>query len=791
MKNENKKLSMAQYMVYMSAVIVMVCSLTFLLSACTEEMMDGPQKPYTGAKMIVNFKFAGLSNPDNEIVTRSGAGSSNLSKGGAQLSPFEGDGEGVSVMPVADDLYMYTSIEADHDVNTRSGIINLDKDTKLTIVAYRDGTIYHTHVKYTIDHNGELVGDAFKVGPDIYNFVAYSYNSKTDFPPDPGIVTLSNINPDIDLLWGESGLRQITESFSDDIPITLVHKFSEVRVMITTEDMSAHNITGIDNILIVPNRLANLSIKDGIMTEGNEIMQNFPLSPTSGLSTNTVTTERRKTYTNKAGQTNIWIGSLTLNGSQTFINQTAIFDKPLQGGVSYTLKISFKRSATPTIVDSTPMFSTLMYVGAFWKANQTGERLIRIRRPTTGTVADGAWTARVIVGNEWIVLDKKMTTDPNVGWLVGANESLVKNGNDAGFDSSHPVNSILTAVSGNWSETEKDIYFRIGLKSTLPNPNGPPRYGMILLTYNNNTKLHRIWIRQGEAADYVFSNNDPISVSGVSSRTLARRFSPYNLTADKLNAVVDKRGTGSNGNPGKPTAYPSQAGAFFLWGNSSASAARWGYNPHPQASINWYGGYSQSYWSAISQDHETCPPGYRRPNDGLIHAAETGQTNIGSHIARSEMRQSLLLQPKTGFNEANDHQNATWGYYADGFFDRRAMTEVDQYEHFPKRPATVAYNTDQTAHVGQLFFNPIESSNHYAASVFFPAVGFRNPSSGALQNYGHYGWYWTSSAYQTDWGILFRVRARYDTPLYPDVWRVELWRGAKTHGAAIRCVVDE
>ena len=799
-------MSMAHYMVYMSAVILMVCSLTFLLSSCTEEMLDGLQKPYTGPMIAVQFKFGGVSNPDNEMVTRNaeaspnpskGVTTPNPSKGGELSSPFGGDGGGddAFVIPVADDLFMHTTIEVNRDVRLR-GTNPLDFGTELRIVAYRDGTEYHTHKDYTIDNNHELAGDLFQVAPGNYRFVAYSYNTMP--LPTHHNETISDIDPAIDLLWGrfpaDNNLYEITVSSTDELPITLAHLFSQVRLMITTTDIPDNlAITNIQNVSITPNQKANLNIKDGTFTEGSATVQGF--SSWSGINTTTVISGFRTAYTHGSNKTHVVIGSMTLGGSRTFTNQTAIFDKKLEGGISYTLKIAFKRDGT-TITDSEPLldFNTLMYVGAFWRADQTGERLIRIQRPPSQPFTDGPWTARVIVGTDWIVLDREMTKDPNVGWLSGANEAQVKNGNDPGFDDMYPVNSTLTAVNGVWNADEPYIYFRIGLKSKYqPTPNKPARYGMILLTYHDNLRTHRIWIRQGEGADYVFSNNDPISVPvyGVNSRTVTRRFSPYNLTADKLNAPVDIRGTGSNGNPGKPTAYPSQAGAFFVWGYHSAP--RWGYNPYPQASINWYGGYSQSYWSAISQDHETCPPGYRRPNDGKINAAETGQVSPAgvNHLSISEMRQSLLMQPKIGFNERNDDQNSTWGYYADGFFDRRAMTSVNAYEHFPQRPTTVSYNNDHIAHVGQLFFNPIERSDHYAASLFFPATGFRNVSGGALQNYGHYGWYMTSSAYAPDLGIIFRVRARYDTPRDIDLWSVEIWRGDKRTGAAIRCVVDE
>ena len=107
-----------------------------------------------------------------------------------------------------------------------------------------------------------------------------------------------------------------------------------------------------------------------------------------------------------------------------------------------------------TVTDSTPPIGFRPYVGAFWKSTQTGERLIRISRPTIDfnnngaalttdqqAATDGDWSAQVIAGMDWIVLDTQMTTDQNVGWRtdVTPNEADVANGNDAGFDNSYRV----------------------------------------------------------------------------------------------------------------------------------------------------------------------------------------------------------------------------------------------------------------------------------------------------------------------------------------------------------------
>lgn len=69
----------------------------------------------------------------------------------------------------------------------------------------------------------------------------------------------------------------------------------------------------------------------------------------------------------------------------------------------------------------------------------------------------------------------------------------------------------------------------------------------------------------------------------------------------------------------------------------------------------------------LSSTQESCPPGYRRPSDGITDYAAANTSTTG--IESSEIRQSLYVIPT--FGDANSRDNFRWGFYADGFFDRR------------------------------------------------------------------------------------------------------------------------
>jgi hypothetical protein len=367
------------------------------------------------------------------------------------------------------------------------------------------------------------------------------------------------------------------------------------------------------------------------------------------------------------------------------------------------------------ITDSPAPAGMTPYVGAFWRAEQTGERLIRIPRPASE--ADGAWTATVWEGKDWITLDKTMTTDANVGWLEGATDGAADFGNDAGFDDTHAVSDGAEYVTGLLGATPagsldlfdndpSQIYFRIGLKSKYtPTATAPARYGLVLLTYAGNTKQQRIWIRQGEDADYLMAPGDANS-SGLAvadNRSYAAKFVPYNLTDPARNTATNFNNITPMGkNGGEFTDYPSQAGYYFTFQQN-----RVGYpTPDGSAIANWGVDNTGDFAFTWNPDtDETCPVGYRRP-------AETGT------IAGSEMRQSLWANPIDGNLSTSD--NLTSGYYADGWFDRRAIVATFN-NNTPA--AAVATPGSEVAYRGVLLVNTVKSSSHYGASLFLPAGG--------------------------------------------------------------------
>ena len=407
------------------------------------------------------------------------------------------------------------------------------------------------------------------------------------------------------------------------------------------------------------------------------------------------------------------------------------------------------------------------YVGAFYRHNQTGERRISIpATPDTYTAVphiSGDWVAVVDNdNNEWIKIDKE----------------------DFGSNSGTLINSAKHYVYGR-NASAAQIKFRIGLTGYHPKGSAAgilgdetPRYGLIRVYYGSNLKsVHYIYVRQGEAADYLMRVQDPINITSptaqvwsVGTRKNAVRFSPYNLTDPNV-------GTGSNNlNNGSASYYqipvqtntnreayfvdfPSMAGYFFKWLSSgNQRKALHPTNPgtgnSSEANISNYGTETLSNWSTARTSHETCPQGFRRFSDN------TG-SNINEYGDRidSEMRQSLWLNPfyggvshsVSGQVDSDNTDNSISGYLADGYFD------VNEIEGSVSNTGTMEFTKvgsgNSVAYMGRLFYNPYTN-----ASLFFPFTGFRKAaeqnmpevngstdSPGALVYTGFEGNYWSST----------------------------------------------
>jgi hypothetical protein len=200
-------------------------------------------------------------------------------------------------------------------------------------------------------------------------------------------------------------------------------------------------------------------------------------------------------------------------------------------------------------------------------------------------------------------------------------------------------------------------------------------------------------------------------------------------------------------------------------------------NAHRQTISGWSSNTAiPNLWNTISDMNEVSPPGFRRPTDGSISANEEW-TKVTS--LNSEFRQSLFQWHGTGSNSTalQSTDNSVWGYYADGFFDRRPLeNSVNNIGN-----TSVFYGNRDVAYIGRLFFNALVNSERYNASLFFPAGGHRYYTTGDLTKSGYEGFYWSSTSNDTGNAESMRL-----------IWEhhAAMWRSEKGMGNMIRPVKE-
>jgi hypothetical protein bacD2_25388 len=108
-----------------------------------------------------------------------------------------------------------------------------------------------------------------------------------------------------------------------------------------------------------------------------------------------------------------------------------------------------------------------------------------------------------------------------------------------------------------------------------------------------------------------------------------------------------------------------------------------------------------------------------------------------------------------------------WGFYADGFFDRRAHNNpyvgpgVNGYDVREGNTA-VAWGTKDIAYIGTLFFNPSTNSPRRNASIFVPGAGYKYSFDGELIEAGQCAALLTASAPDTEnmWYLIGTANAQ-------------------------------
>ena len=569
--------------------------------------------------------------------------------------------------------------------------------------------------------SGELVMDGSNIQwYNLSNPTNIDYSALINF--DAGKDYFTATGEMNDLITGNGYLMMIPQALGENAKLVITFSDNTIKEISLNTYVWApgtrvmYNITSAGIITITPNEiiLPNIATSSESLTVNCKnaagIDANIPwtLTVPAGcdwleLSLNSNGTGATKTLTG-TGQATVYLVA-SANSSVVNTRWTYVYLGPEIDDNS-VLTVIQSKSAPP---ENVPVDARNSCAGAFWRHNQTGERIVQINVGNNG----GLWSAKVL----WY--DSKWSPLNGDGIIFSTEGSYDEDlntdypGNAEDFQVTNGV-SFVSGVVNN----DGHIMFRIGLQKTFQAYNentNPARYAIIELYYNNYNKVQKIYIRQGEGADYLINKQNTFG-----TRPLAAKFSPFNLTAATLDAQVPQRG-------GTFTEYPSQVGAFFEWASNNQQYQRYAWSPH----VNYAGGFTPNTPANFNSNHETSPVGFRRPKEGQNDSQAYPK---GNAFANSEIRQSLFLEALEN-ESTSSPSNVLFGYYADGFYDRRPVS----HGPYINSSGYVSGTNANIACGGRLFFNPDTN-----ASLFFPAGGYLY-ATGELRNVGYIGSYWTSS----------------------------------------------
>lgn len=398
------------------------------------------------------------------------------------------------------------------------------------------------------------------------------------------------------------------------------------------------------------------------------------------------------------------------------------------GGLRRSVQVNIKNSNNlPPTGDVTSQF-----VGTFHRFDEYGERIITWNN-------SGPWAAVIEPVNSHrnpdgsggnadykdVIFDRYVSPAQEMGILYtenpgNAEDYLVTDMSDKLVQ----IDGIETrALKGNGK-----VYMRVGWKkSPIRGVKGQiNRYAKITIRdqvddMNSSKVLGVLYIRKGEEPDYIMRKGDPILGDTYSgNRDDVVQFSPYDVTSPYGNEVkkdyFDYPFIGSGG--GAFVKYPSQGGSYFKWGSGRGVSLYTTDLP-----FGYFNG-NVAIPDVWSKAVDVCPDGYRVPayDSSTESVASYFFPNPYSSLDGLEMVQSMYVKPEQDMVYAPydwrkhtpypQDQSANWmfGYYADGYFDRGAITLL---------PSAYVSYANSEGYDGLLVFNPYSLS-----SIFLPATGY-------------------------------------------------------------------
>jgi hypothetical protein len=336
MKGKNREMTMSRYIIHLAAILLALTGLIFLLG-CEKEGVTGEK----GELVDVVFTIDNGGYEEENTFTRSG----NIK------------GEQTKIVPLKDGLYLAMTLKPAEGDKTRAWEAE-DEGKLIMLVAFEtggDGSAVGP-VLYKVE-GGVLAPDdsdhrlLVETGKE-YHFVAYSFNSAVE-------PTVTNIDPENDLLWGKTDDPVEISAANQEVKIVMGHLFSRVQmVMDVTKIVDADGVAGNAevktlNAKVYGGLVQDLNIRTGVLAlpdEGDPSAEQplvFPDLPDEEAESDlrTVTPTYDPLYPqNISVAIDEMVIEIENEGDYTFTNQGIEFDGPVEKGKSYVLQVNLRRT---------------------------------------------------------------------------------------------------------------------------------------------------------------------------------------------------------------------------------------------------------------------------------------------------------------------------------------------------------------------------------------------------------------------------------------------------------------
>jgi len=677
------------------------------------------ENPTSGkGRSTLGFTLGGISEGEAETLTRTQAEAETVTE------------------DLGGGLYLTCTLSPD-PASTTKATSTMASGTKYTLVV--------------LDGSGTIVGSAdgvvgtqtpsIQVDAGTYTVVAYSYNESSSTLPSAGSIgsTIGSITAPAgtDLLYSSQSVT-VGASESQSLAITFVRKSSKVSVVLDASSMSA-------NVAAAAATLGNsygtsISLADGSIATSGSAATTAITWPTLGAQS--VTSADATLYS--AGDTPLTLAfsSLTI-GSTAYGSRSTTFSRALETGKSYTLTVNVHEAIPATITLGT---SRTYYVTSVYDENYLPYTLATAAA-TTGALAADTYEETVTVDVQGSITTTGVTV--NIPATATGDGTLPAYSTTMTIPASLTSDGISRQLNLSWtsqSYTSSTTYITATIKAVG---------GML-----NAIQLD---VNAGIGSDYLgyllgtftYPYNNAGNTTTYQVRDIA-------AIPDKKYGLYDAGNTSSYEHNFLYLPVTGEDGEVWLNNNLGAD----------------YANVSSSSFSPTAQataynDYHACGSLFQWGRDSDGHELITWTSGTAGTV-KYGITSTLSTTDTPG--------HALFIYNSSAPYDWRNPQNVNLWQGVSgtNNPCPDGFRVPTNAELTALVTAAgiTNRSNAASSNLKFSCHGLREDSSGDL--FGTYGYYWSSSVYDTYYGSFRSFSASATSDSYAN----------RAYALGIRCIKD-